>query len=54
MKSYQAGAVFGDLDLLYNGPRPATVVAGEDCVLWALDQAAFDHFVKPVIMYRWI
>jgi hypothetical protein len=32
---------FGDLALMYNSPRAATIKAISDCTLWALDRAFF-------------
>lgn len=33
------GGSFGELALIYNTPRAATVTAAEDCVLWTIDRA---------------
>ncbi|KAJ3116648.1 hypothetical protein HDU96_009101 [Phlyctochytrium bullatum] len=38
---YGAGGSFGELALMYNAPRAATVIATSDCVLWALDRVTF-------------
>lgn len=46
MKVYQPGESFGELALLYNAPRAATIIAKSDCLLWALDRETFNHIVK--------
>lgn len=42
----EAGNVFGELALLYNAPRAATVVAVEDSKLWSIDRNTFNYMVK--------
>lgn len=32
---------FGDLALMYNCPRSATIIAATDCTLWSLDRVFF-------------
>jgi CRP-like cAMP-binding protein len=38
---YQRGGSFGELALMYNAPRAATIRATSDGVLWALDRVSF-------------
>lgn len=45
--SYQnPGQYFGDLAVLYNAPRAATVVSKTDCKLWSIDRNTFNYLVK--------
>lgn len=46
LKTYQPGEAFGELSLLYNAPRAATIIANEECLLWKLDRETFNHIVK--------
>ena len=46
LKKYVPGEVFGELCLLYNAPRAASIVATSDCVLFSLDRETFNHIVK--------
>lgn len=46
LKTYQPGEAFGELALLYNAPRAATIIASEECLLWKLDRETFNHIVK--------
>jgi len=39
--SYSAGGSFGELALMYNAPRAATVTTTSACILWALDRITF-------------
>jgi cAMP-dependent protein kinase regulator len=46
------GATFGELALLYNAPRAATVITSSDCVLWALERQAFAVLVQGALQAR--
>ncbi|KAG5456266.1 MAG: cyclic nucleotide-binding-like protein [Olpidium bornovanus] len=39
--SYGPQSSFGELALMYNAPRAATIITTSDCVLWALDRLTF-------------
>lgn len=45
VNSATSGNSFGELALLHNAPRAATVVATSDCKLWALDRVSFRKIV---------
>ncbi|PFH36401.1 cAMP-dependent protein kinase regulatory subunit [Besnoitia besnoiti] len=40
------GDAFGELALMYNAPRAATVIAADDMQLWALDRDSFTNIVR--------
>lgn len=46
LKKYLPGESFGELALLYNVPRAATIKADGEAVLWGLDRNTFNHIVK--------
>jgi len=46
VKTCVPGDVFGELALLYNCPRAATVEAVDTCKCWGLDRETFSHIVK--------
>jgi cAMP-dependent protein kinase regulator len=50
LKTYQPGEAFGELALLYNAPRAATIIAKENSLLWGLDRNTFNHIVKDSAM----
>jgi cAMP-dependent protein kinase regulator len=52
LKSYLPGEAFGELALLYNAPRAATIIATENCKMWSLDRATFNHIVKDASMKK--
>jgi cAMP-dependent protein kinase regulator len=46
LKEYQPGEGFGELALLYNAPRAATITAKTDYTIWKLDRDTFNNIVK--------
>jgi cAMP-dependent protein kinase regulator len=43
------GQYFGDLALLYNAPRSATVIATQPSILWCIDRTTFNCLVKDAV-----
>ncbi|CAG8711870.1 11077_t:CDS:2, partial [Acaulospora morrowiae] len=41
VNGYGPGGSFGELALMYNAPRAATIIATSEAVLWALDRVTF-------------
>jgi cAMP-dependent protein kinase regulator len=52
LKNYEPGDSFGELALLYNAPRAATIVASEESVLFVLDRETFNHIVKDATVKK--
>lgn len=52
LKTYKPGEAFGELALLYNAPRAASITANESCVLYALDRGTFNHIVKDAAIRK--
>ena len=50
LKLYSPGEAFGELALLYNAPRAATIKAKTSSILWALDRQTFNNIVKDAAM----
>ena len=46
LKKYVPGEGFGELALLYNAPRAATIASETDSILWKLDRDTFNNIVK--------
>jgi cAMP-dependent protein kinase regulator len=38
LRKYIPGEVFGELALLYNAPRAASIIADNECLLYELDR----------------
>ena len=50
LKEYVPGESFGELALLYNAPRAATIIAKTDDVqLWSLDRNTFNNIIKTAV-----
>ena len=49
LKEYQPGESFGELALLYNAPRAATIVCKTDSQLWSLERGAFNAIIKTAV-----
>ncbi len=52
VKTYNPGESFGELALLYNAPRAASIKAVTDCTLLALDRETFNAIVKDAEVHR--
>lgn len=52
MKTYKHGEVFGELSLLYNTPRAASIKSNSDSVLFSLDRDTFNNIVKSSAMKK--
>lgn len=52
VKTCSTGDVFGELALLYNCPRAATVKAKDEAICWQLDRESFNAIVKDASMKR--
>lgn len=52
LKRYNPGEAFGELALLYNAPRAATITSDEESLLYALDRNTFNHIVKDAAIRK--
>lgn len=50
--TYGPGDAFGELALLYNAPRAASIVAKENSILFSLDRESFNHIVKDAVIRK--
>ena len=48
-KNINPGEGFGELALLYNTPRSATIKALEKCQLWGIDRVTFRNAVEEIV-----
>lgn len=53
LKEYAPGESFGELALLYNAPRAATITCkSEDCLLWSMDRNTFNAIIKTAVQKK--
>jgi len=52
LKTYHPGEAFGELALLYNAPRAATIKSKGTSIAFALDRECFNHIVKDSSIKR--
>lgn len=53
LKNYGPGESFGELALLYNAPRAATITCiSESCELWSLDRNTFTYIIKTAVQKK--
>ena len=52
VKTCTVGDVFGELALLYNCPRAASVDSKNECTVWRLDRETFNHVVKDAALKK--
>lgn len=52
LKQYNPGDLFGELALLYNAPRAASIQAKSEAVLFALDRSTFNNIVKDATIKK--
>ena len=47
-KKLKKGDAFGELALLYNAPRSASIKALSDCNMWGIDRTTFRKVVEEI------
>jgi len=50
--NYNKGMAFGELAILYNAPRAASIQALTDVILFSLNRETFNHIVKDAVISR--
>ena len=54
VKKYKSGESFGELALMYNAPRAATIIANSNGRLLCLDRSIFSHILKVAALRKQI
>lgn len=52
LKTYVHGESFGELALLYNAPRAASIICKTESICFTLDRACFNHIVKDAAVRK--
>ena len=52
LRSYEPGESFGELALLYNAPRAASVKVVEKATLFSLDRECFNYIIKDAAIKK--
>jgi len=52
LKRFEPGEAFGELALLYNAPRAATIFSDDESIIYALDRQTFNHIVKDAAIRK--
>lgn len=48
-KSLKQSDGFGELALLYNAPRSASIKANSECFFWAIDRQTFKRTLEEIV-----
>jgi cAMP-dependent protein kinase regulator len=54
VKTYRRGDSFGELSLMYNAPRAASIIANSPGRLLSLDRSIFSHILKVAALRKQI
>lgn len=52
LKTYKVGEAFGELALMYNAPRAATIICKEQGVLYKLDRQTFRNIAQEAAINK--